>query len=1074
MRKKLLVALAAIASVAFSQVPTAGLIGRWEFSGNANDASGSGNHGTVSGATLITDRCGNLNSAYNFNGTSDYIEMLFPGPLGSSARSVSFWARSTNTTLSPQAVFDYGFSNAMGGEFEVIYNYNCNGVGIDVSNEALIRSNSCLMNNDWHHIVVVLDPTVGTQIGQLLIYVDGVLQTTISCFVTGTTANFNTMATWPITIGSGANPPSSRYFQGDLDDYYLYNRALTAAEVLQLFNMCPAPILGNINPCIGTGETYTATPVIGATAYNWILPGGWSGTSATNTINTTVGTAGVITVNITNGCGAIVTQTLAVGSNTCACPQATSGIQVLPTTTTGIISGGSYIINQNTTLTGGTTFMNAEFLIAPNVQLIVPPGGQFVLKNAHLYGCLNGMWQGIDVQDGGSIVSVPVPHSSLIEDAIIAVNVNNITAAHWTPPIEITGVIFNKNHTAINIRNSTPSVNNLPVLIKECVFTSRAMPFTSVTWPSSDVTATGLRYAAPSATTGLTAPYNLLGYALTNTKPPYSTQPGETGILINNIGNVPGGATSTGVDIGVFYAGNDTQFNLFDGIGYGMDVMDASLTTMNNVFQNMLYFSTSSGMIGGTGIRGRMSAGSLMNARLSTSPIGAGTQNTSYGCRFWECYMGIQTDNVYEIDAQYGICRSTQTFANGGAWGPGNTGYFFRSNRFKYTVNFSEFNNINYALYMQNNPGNYDMGSGVINGIYAGNIEVKQNYFGAEVSSSTPIGTEYLADAIHLTGPNSAAWQIAGSGSIISNKINRAYRGVSVFEMNNYRVSVNGNLISLVDDNMLTAQQYGIEGVQKQGGLFVMSNTLSATGTSNPFIRLVYCKTDNAPTVTCNKLSASYNAFVFEGPNPGTIWNGNTMQNHARGLHLLSNGSIGPQGGPGAPSGNQWLGAWGGPNFQTFTTASNAALSAQLFVSAGAITNPIFHGNAGGAPYNPGLITVTPGIYSCKNLNLPAPPTNRLFATSTSNEENDNAIELQQMDVELFPNPSTGQVMINATETDGSLRIRIMDINGKVVFTQNAQSENIRLDVSSLKEAVYFVEINSNTKTAYKKLIISK
>lgn len=1074
MRKKLLVALAAIASVAFSQVPTTGLIGRWEFSGNANDASGSGNNGTVTGATLITDRCGNPNSAYSFNGTTDYIEMLFPGPLGVSARSVSFWARSTNTALTPQAVFDYGFSNAMGGEFEVIYNYNCNGVGIDVSNEALIRSNACLMNNDWHHIVVVLDPTVGIQIGQLLIYVDGVLQTTISCFVTGTTANFNTMNTWPITIGAAANPPSSRYFQGDLDDYFLYNRALTPAEVLQLYNICPAPVLGNVNPCIGTGETYTASPVIGATAYNWVLPGGWSGTSSTNIINTTVGTAGTLTVNITNGCGAIVTQTLAVGSNTCACPQASLGFPVLPTSVTGLISGGSYIIDQNTTFTGGTVLMNAEFLIAPGVQITIPPAAQTVLRGAHLYSCLNGMWQGFDVQDGGSIVSIPSPQSSLIEDAFIAIDVNNITAAHWTPPIEITGVIFNKNHTAIHIRNSTPAVTTLPLYIKECVFTSRDMPFTATTWPSSDMTITGLRYAAPGATAGIAPPYPLLSYPFVNTKPPYSTQPSETGIMVSNIGNVPATAPAVGVDIGVFYPSTEPQFNLFDGIGYGIDVTDASLTTMNNVFQNMLHFSTPSGMVGGLGIRHTITAGNLMNARLSTTPFGVGAQNLSHGCRFWDCYMGIFTTNVYEVDAQYGLCRSTQDIANGGAWGPGNTGYLLRSNRFKYNISFSEFNNLNYALYIQNQPGNYDMGSGLMNGIYAANIDVKQNYFGPEVSSSTPIGNEYLSNAITLTGPNSAAWQIVGGGFITSNKINRAFRGVSIFETAKYRVNVNGNLISLVDDVMLTAQQFGIECQQKPTGLFVMSNTLTATGTNNTLIDLVYCRANSGAIINCNQLSNSYNAFRFESPNPMTTWKGNTMQNHARGLHLFMNGTIGTQGSPGNPSGNQWLGAWMAPtNYQTYATASTPGASI-LYVSPGPITNPVVHGSAGGPPYNAGNIPVTAGAFNCPNLGLPAPPTNRLFASATSNEEGKNAIALQEMEVELFPNPSSGQVIINATQTDGNLMIRILDINGKVVFTQNATSENVKIDVSSLKEAVYFVEINSNTKTAYKKLIISK
>jgi hypothetical protein len=34
------------------------LVGWWGFNGNAQDGSGNGNHGTVNGATLTTDRLG--------------------------------------------------------------------------------------------------------------------------------------------------------------------------------------------------------------------------------------------------------------------------------------------------------------------------------------------------------------------------------------------------------------------------------------------------------------------------------------------------------------------------------------------------------------------------------------------------------------------------------------------------------------------------------------------------------------------------------------------------------------------------------------------------------------------------------------------------------------------------------------------------------------------------------------------------------------------------------------------------------------------------------------------------------
>ena len=51
-----------------------GLVGYYPFIGNANDLSGNGNDGNVSGATLTNDRDENVDSAYLFNGKDSFIE----------------------------------------------------------------------------------------------------------------------------------------------------------------------------------------------------------------------------------------------------------------------------------------------------------------------------------------------------------------------------------------------------------------------------------------------------------------------------------------------------------------------------------------------------------------------------------------------------------------------------------------------------------------------------------------------------------------------------------------------------------------------------------------------------------------------------------------------------------------------------------------------------------------------------------------------------------------------------------------------------------------------------------------
>ena len=59
-----------------SAVPIAnGLVAGYDLNANANDVSGNGNHGVVNGATPTTDRFGNANSAYFFDGVDDIVEI---------------------------------------------------------------------------------------------------------------------------------------------------------------------------------------------------------------------------------------------------------------------------------------------------------------------------------------------------------------------------------------------------------------------------------------------------------------------------------------------------------------------------------------------------------------------------------------------------------------------------------------------------------------------------------------------------------------------------------------------------------------------------------------------------------------------------------------------------------------------------------------------------------------------------------------------------------------------------------------------------------------------------------------
>lgn len=72
---------------------SSGLVAYYPFSGNANDFSGNKNNPIFNNATLTTDRFGNANSAYHFNG-SNYIDIPNSASLRMGTKaSISFWVK---------------------------------------------------------------------------------------------------------------------------------------------------------------------------------------------------------------------------------------------------------------------------------------------------------------------------------------------------------------------------------------------------------------------------------------------------------------------------------------------------------------------------------------------------------------------------------------------------------------------------------------------------------------------------------------------------------------------------------------------------------------------------------------------------------------------------------------------------------------------------------------------------------------------------------------------------------------------------------------------------------------------
>jgi len=121
------------------------------------------------------------------------------------------------------------------------------------------------------------------------------------------------------------NNPCTGLQYGETEDYMLNVVGCAGAPAT------PVAIIGNNNICNGTSNIYYVAPVPDATSYTWTLPGGWSGSSITDSIAATAGMSnGDITVTANNSCGSSTAQILTVG---------VSSIPATP----GAISGGSAV-----------------------------------------------------------------------------------------------------------------------------------------------------------------------------------------------------------------------------------------------------------------------------------------------------------------------------------------------------------------------------------------------------------------------------------------------------------------------------------------------------------------------------------------------------------------------------------------------------------------------------------------------------------------------------------------------------------------------------------------------------------
>ena len=210
-------------------VPTNGLVAYYPFDGNADDETGNGNNGTVNGASLTTDRNGNANKAYSFDGVDDFIRVENSNTLQNLNNNctISAWVFANNYSITVAEIIPIlakSASSSSTNQFRLGYDKSSNALYSSINGTGYSANCPTVLLNSWYHIVVVHN---GNQ---------------TSFFINGIEYNFTNTgnstfdSSQPLIIGQDIEGLNEK-LDGKLDDIRIYNRALTDSEVEKLYKL---------------------------------------------------------------------------------------------------------------------------------------------------------------------------------------------------------------------------------------------------------------------------------------------------------------------------------------------------------------------------------------------------------------------------------------------------------------------------------------------------------------------------------------------------------------------------------------------------------------------------------------------------------------------------------------------------------------------------------------------------------------------------------------------------------------------------------------------------------------------
>ena len=250
-----------VAAPALSQTP----VGYWPFDDGtgtkATDASGNGHTATL--ANGLSWVPGKIDGAVSANAAAgQHVSIPAINLSSTKAVTVALWVNRTYSTSGGQVLFeatsDYNHSTT--GFALLPDDDTCQGIRAGLRGDVGYSSNcySQPSSGVWHHLAVVFDKSQ-TGGNEVAFYVDGRLQTPNWSLLAST--NTNNFGNNPVYLFSRGG--MMLFDSGTVDDLRIYNTALTAAEIQQIYHsgalVSLAVTPASVSIPAGIGQRFIAT-----------------------------------------------------------------------------------------------------------------------------------------------------------------------------------------------------------------------------------------------------------------------------------------------------------------------------------------------------------------------------------------------------------------------------------------------------------------------------------------------------------------------------------------------------------------------------------------------------------------------------------------------------------------------------------------------------------------------------------------------------------------------------------------------------------------------------------------------